>query len=69
MLSVITRTFTKPKLIEKPVVYKNYRNFNGNTLNRDFHDQISSEKPKVYASFEKKLISILEEHAPLRKSR
>ena len=51
VLSVFKTTFTKPK--PKEVVFKNYRKFNENNFNQDLHNQLSSEQPKDYASFEK----------------
>ena len=64
-MSVFKTTFTKSK--PKEIVYRNYRKFNENNINRDLHNQLSSEKSKDYASFEKIFLSILEEHAPLKK--
>ena len=54
-------TQSKPKRI----VCKNCRKFNENNFNQDLHNQLSSEQPKDYASFEKIFSSILEEHAPV----
>ena len=65
VLSVFETTFTKSKF--KEIVYRNYRNFNENNFNQDLHNQLFSEQPKYYASFEKIFLSILEEHAPLKK--
>ena len=45
----------------------NYRKSNENNFNQDLHNQLSSEQPKDYVSFEKILLSILEEHAALKK--
>ena len=64
VLSVFKTTFTKPK--PKEVVFKNYRKFNENNFNQDLHNQLSSEQPKDYSSFEKLFLSILEEHAPVK---
>ena len=49
------------------MVHRNYRKFNENNFNEDLHNQLSSEQPKYYGSFEKIFLSILEEHAPLKK--
>ena len=57
--------FTKSK--PKEIVCTNYRKFNENNFNQDLHNQLSSEQPKDYASFEKLFLPILEEHAPLKK--
>ena len=40
--------------------------FNENSFNQDLHNQLSTEQPKDYASFEKIFLSILEEHASLK---
>ena len=45
------------------MVFRNYRKFNENKFSRDLHNQLSSEKPKDYACFDKIFSSILEEHA------
>ena len=65
-MSAFKTTFTKSKV--KEILYRNYRKFNENIFNQDLHDQLSSEQPKYYASFEKIFLSILEEHAPLKKN-
>ena len=57
ILSVFKTTFTKFK--PKEIVYRNYRKFNKNYFNKGLHNQLSSEQPKDYASFEKKFLSIL----------
>ena len=65
VLSVFKTTFRKFK--PKEIVYRNYRKFNENNFNEDLHNQHSSEQPKDYAYFEKIFLSILQEHAPLKK--
>ena len=40
--------------------------FYENNFNHDLHNQLSTEQPKDYASFEKMFLSILEEHASLK---
>ena len=65
VLSVCKTTFATPK--PKVAVCRNYRKFYRNNFYRDFHNQSSSEQPKDYACFEKVLLSILEEHAPLKR--
>ena len=64
-MSVFKTTFTKSK--PKEIIYRNYRKFNENNFNQDLHNQLSSEQPQKYASFEKIFSPILEEHAPLKK--
>ena len=66
VLSVFKTTFTKSK--PKEIVYRNYQKINENNFNQELHNQLSSEQLRDYASFEKMFLSILEEHAPLKKS-
>ena len=50
-LSIFKTTFAKSKPDE--IVFRNYRKFNENNFNVDFCNQLSSEQPKDYTSFEK----------------
>ena len=47
---------------------KENKYFLKNKKKKIIHNQLSSEQPKHYASFEKIFLSILEEHAPLKKN-
>lgn len=50
-LSIFKTTFAKSKPDE--IVFRNYRKCNENNFNVDLRNQLSSEQPKDYTSFEK----------------
>ena len=64
-MPVFKIAFTKSK--PREIVYRNYRKFNKNNFNQDLHNQSFSQGNQKTTSFEKTFLSILEEHAPLKK--
>ena len=66
VITVLKSTFAKKK--PKEIIYRDYKNYNGDFLKSDLKVALCNEGVRNhYALFEKIFLQVLDKHAPLRK--